>query len=133
MALLLQEKSFLGHLREPIFELQVLTFAVLNNIDNEVLLLQIYHLQNNPIGRQEAEQLDNAWKKLQMQAEKSNSSRNVLCEIEQTIEELEIYLEANPDDEIAQVQYQQFLSKREDFNLLMTEAYDSPYDSEIQA
>lgn len=77
--------------------------------------------------------MDNAWKKLQMQAEKSNSSRNVLCEIEQTIEELEIYLEANPDDEIAQVQYQQFLSKREDFNLLMTEAYDSPYDSEIQA
>jgi hypothetical protein len=90
-------------------------------------------LQNNRIGQQEAEKLNEAWKQMQMNEEKSYSSRDVLYEIEQTIEELEIYLEANPDDEIAQLQYQQFLNKREDFTLFLSEAGNGIYHSEMQA
>lgn len=84
--------------------------------------------------------MNKPWKQLRVNPEKSGGSRDVLVgsrdvlfEIEQTIAELEIYLEENPDDEIARIQYQQFLNKRTDFTPLMPEAYDRQYHSEMQA
>lgn len=77
--------------------------------------------------------MNKPWEQLRVNPEKSDGSRDVLIEIEQTIAELEIYLEANPDDEIAQIQYQQFLNKRTDSTPLMPVAYDSQHHSEMQA
>jgi hypothetical protein len=77
--------------------------------------------------------LNEARKPLRLSMEKSHSSRDSLYEIEQTIAELEIYLETNSDDEIALVQYQQFLNKREDFTFFLTEAYEKSSQSVMQA
>ena len=77
--------------------------------------------------------MNKPWEQLRVNPEKSGGSRDVLFEIEQTIAELEIYLEENPDDEIARIQYQQFLNKRTDFTPLIPEANDRQYHSEMQA
>lgn len=90
-------------------------------------------MQNNRIGQQEAYALNEAWKAIKRSADKNNGSRDVLYEINQTIAELEIYLEANPDDDIAQGQYEQFLTKRDDFTLLFTEAFNKLSQTEMQA
>ncbi len=77
--------------------------------------------------------MNKPWEQLRVNPEKSGGSRDVLFEIEQTIAELEIYLEENPDDEIARIQYQQFLNKRAIFIPPMPEAYDRHYHPEMQA
>lgn len=77
--------------------------------------------------------MNDAWKPMWMNTEKSYSSRDILHEIEQTIAELETYLETNHDDEIALVQYQQFLNKREDLTHLLEEACDKLDHSELHA
>ncbi|HTG71011.1 MAG TPA: hypothetical protein VL921_17260 [Candidatus Udaeobacter sp.] len=77
--------------------------------------------------------MNKPWEQLRVNPEKSGGGRDILFEIEQTIAELEVYLEAYPDDEIARIQYQQFLNKRANFTPLMPEAYDSQYHSEMQA
>lgn len=76
--------------------------------------------------------MNEGWNQLQKSAERSHSSRDVLYELEQTITELEIYLKTNPEDEIAMVQYQQFLDKRKGFTLLWAEAYAQLSLSEMQ-
>ncbi|MGO4543555.1 hypothetical protein AB4Z29_01970 [Paenibacillus sp. 2TAB23] len=63
------------------------------------------------------------WNQLSRRGEANVINGEVYYEIEQTIEELETYLEANPEDEIAWVQYKQFLNKRANYNLLLAEAY----------
>lgn len=70
---------------------------------------------------------------LRKPVENSYVSKDVLHIIEQTITELEVYLESNPDDEIAQVQYRQFLGKREGFMQVLTENYDEVSDSKMRA
>ncbi|OMF38738.1 hypothetical protein BK133_00580 [Paenibacillus sp. FSL H8-0548] len=77
--------------------------------------------------------MNEAWKTMWISAKKSQSSREVLYETNQTIAELETYLETNPDDEIALVQLQQFLTKRHHLTLLLTEAFDNCSQTELQA
>lgn len=77
--------------------------------------------------------MNKGWKQLKKNTERIHSSRDVLYEIEQTIAELEIYLKTNPEDEIAMIQYQQFLDKRKGFRLLWAEAYEQLSLREMQA
>lgn len=77
--------------------------------------------------------MNEAWKTMRISAKKNHSSRDVMYEINQTIAELEIYLETNLDDEIALAQHQQFLAKRHHLTLLLTEAFDNSSQTELQA
>lgn len=77
--------------------------------------------------------MNDAMKHLRQLFEESYARKDVLQNIEQTIAELEIYLDANPDDEIAQVQYRQYLGKRKDFLQVLMNYYDEDSDSEIHA
>lgn len=77
--------------------------------------------------------MKDAMKHLRQLFEASYARKDDLQIIEQTITELETYLEANPDDEIAQVQYRQYLGKRKDFLLVLTYDYDEDSDSEMHA
>lgn len=77
--------------------------------------------------------MNDAMKHLRKLFEDSYAGKDVLQNIEQTIAELEIYLEANPDDEIAQVQYRQYLGKRKDSLQVLTNYYDKDSDSEMHA
>ncbi|NIK76279.1 hypothetical protein FHS15_001386 [Paenibacillus castaneae] len=58
---------------------------------------------------------------------------HVLQEIEETIAELEVYLEANPEDEIAVAQYRQFRNKRKNIVFMMEDYSYKLSNSEIQA
>ncbi|WP_138752720.1 hypothetical protein [Paenibacillus sinopodophylli] len=73
------------------------------------------------------------WKQLSSNNAKSHGNGELWYEIEQTIEELETYLEANSEDEIAWVQYKQFLNKRENMNRLLAEAYEGSSHLLLQA
>jgi len=77
--------------------------------------------------------LNEVRKPLQLSTLMSHSHRDILLEIEETIAELETYLETNPDDEIALVQYEQFLNKREDFTYFLAEPYGKASQSVMQA
>ncbi|MGM0880257.1 MAG: hypothetical protein ACQEXQ_04350 [Bacillota bacterium] len=77
--------------------------------------------------------MNDAMKHLRKLFEDSYADKEVFQNIEQTIAELEIYLAANPDDEIAQVQYRQYLSKRKDFLQVLMTDYDEDSDSEMHA
>lgn len=77
--------------------------------------------------------MNDAMKHLRQLFEASYARKDDLQNIEQTIAELEIYLKANADDEIAQVQYRQFLGKRKDFLQVLTNDYDEDSDSKMHA
>jgi hypothetical protein len=74
-----------------------------------------------------------AMKALRKHARKGFAGKDILHNIEQTLAELEIYLEDNPDDEIAQVQYRQYLGKREDFLQLSTDRFEEASSQEKHA
>lgn len=65
--------------------------------------------------------MKNVWKPTRTIVEIRYAGKDILREIELTIAELEIYLEANPEDEIAQAQYGQFVSKRENMTAMMAD------------
>ncbi|CAM4424167.1 hypothetical protein L1N85_26470 [Paenibacillus alkaliterrae] len=72
-------------------------------------------------------------KHLRKLAETRYAGTDALRRIEQTLLELEVYLESNPEDEIALVQYRQFAAQRAGFLAKLSDSPDDLSDSEIQA
>jgi hypothetical protein len=70
---------------------------------------------------------------LRMLAEGRFARRYELEEIEQTLAELEQYLETNPEDEIAMIQFAQYVRKREAAAARTAAEPERPVDTELQA
>lgn len=60
-------------------------------------------------------------------------NKDMLLDLDATLTELKIYLESNPEDDIAEAQYQQFMEKREAFMLALRDIYDDLPDSKMLA
>ncbi len=70
---------------------------------------------------------------LRMLADARHVRNSELKEIEQTLAELEQYLETNPEDEIALIQHAQYARKREAAALRQTGGEEGTADIELQA
>lgn len=57
--------------------------------------------------------VNQAAQQLMSETDHTYTGMNMLHEIEETIFELKVYIERNPEDDIAQRQYRHFLTKRE--------------------
>ncbi|WP_028612136.1 hypothetical protein [Paenibacillus harenae] len=77
--------------------------------------------------------MNDARKSQRKNGRKGYAGKDILHNIEQTLAELEVYLEDNPDDEIAQVQYRQYLSKKEDYQQLLADRFGDGSDLEQHA
>lgn len=75
----------------------------------------------------------NTRKERQKLAQNKHVSNSILPDIEATLAELVTYLEANPDDGIAQVQYRQFIDKRNQLKPTWVDKYEDIPNSEMLA
>jgi len=75
----------------------------------------------------------NTRKERQKLAQNKYVSSSILPDIEATLAELITYLEANPEDSIAQVQYRQFMDKRNQLKPTWVDKYDEVPNSEMLA
>ncbi|MCA0757439.1 hypothetical protein KP806_20475 [Paenibacillus sp. N4] len=77
--------------------------------------------------------MNDSLKHLRKLADARHAGKDALREVEQTLVELEQYLESNPDDEIALIQYGQYRAKRAGLTAHPAEPQDQLPDSEMQA
>lgn len=77
--------------------------------------------------------MNDSLKHLRKLAEVRHAGKDALRDIEQTLAELEQYLESNPEDEIALIQYGQYRAKRAGLTAPPAEPQDLLHESEMQA